>query len=250
VRLEDHVVAGYFLACPSERLAVARSPRRPAAPSACSCLGHFAPDTWCIEWASERPEPRVERAAALGVDASRLPWVTRWVTERFAAEEAFFPNLLARLEDGPTLRALLASSREDLGLYGLALPGADVERFLGVTRPPPSAPGFAPNGEPGLATGLRRGLAPDAAGRPLGYEPLVQDGFASGGCSWLCTGEDEAVEAALGIRAGEHGLLVEAGEAIAVCRWLDEHGDHQCTPGTWFPWLLIRYDAGVEGPRS
>jgi hypothetical protein len=244
VPLSDHVVAGYYLARPGPRQEAMTdaAERPPSVASASSCLGLFAPDTWCLEWASGETEAsRGEQATALGIDPGRVPALVRWFTERVDRDGAFFPNLLATLEHAREFRELARPEREDVRTYALALPRSEVDRFLADSTPDPSPPGFAPIAEPGAATGIRRGRAPQASGVPLGYEPLTSDVGCGPSCSWACTASQAGVREELGITANAHGLIDSAADAIRVCRWFDE-GQGRAEPGPWFPWLLVRYD--------
>jgi hypothetical protein len=247
VALDDPVVAGYFLARPAARIDEQNDaslvPARIVSASPC-LAGPFLPEAWCLSWAVGTDETRAEAAEEVGIPADRVPEIVEWFTAQVASSRAFFPGLLATVEQARELRGLARSRRSDLAVLAMALPRVEVPRLLAASAPPVSPPGFAPTARPGVAEAVERGQALAPGGVALGHEPLTScPGWCPPSCSWLCTGSERGVADALGIRPNELGLLSSAEDAIRVCRWLDEDvSPARAEPGPWFPWLLVRYD--------
>lgn len=59
--------------------------------SMCSCISPFVPDTWAIEWASDKQEERLEKAEKFGL-SNGIKDVVSWVTSRFD-KEIGWPNV-------------------------------------------------------------------------------------------------------------------------------------------------------------
>ena len=206
----------------SGRLPVCRVPRYPAsiaprtqlrrAPpptivSAASDIATFIPDVWAIAWCGVEAADRRADAAKLGIASERVDPIVARVTALIADERRY------RLAE----RLLLARRGGGDGAAGRPRDGAGsscsssasradhVPALLEASAPPPSLPGNAAYGEPGVRVALRRGVPVLASGHPLGFEPLCFDRGL--GCSWLCNGLEVAVARELGIRPNAAGLL-------------------------------------------
>ncbi len=211
--------------------------------SASSCLCRFLPDSWAIEWCKCERREREEAARTFGVQPDRLDSVIENVTRLVADEASYgFPNLCYTLEAAQTAIQLVCPGAQDLGIFELGLPKDRLEEFCLATTPPPSRPGYAPNGEAGVLTALRRRIGLLESGVELGFEPLVFNFSLS--CSWLCNGFEKVIAEKLGIRPNRHGLLGDLASADrAVAYMADETVSGE--DGLWLPWLIVEHDALV-----
>lgn len=207
--------------------------------SASSCLGRFIPDTWAIDWCRCERSKREESASALGVPPERLDEVISIVTRLVANEDSYgFSNVCYTMEAAQAVIRLARPEAGGLVIFELGLEKSRLEEFCRKATPPASQPGFAPIGEQGVLTALRRRAALSTGGVELGFEPLVFD--VSLGCSWLCNGLESVIADTLGIRPNGHGLLgdLESGNR-AVALIADERTGAE--PGLWLPWLIVEH---------
>ena len=206
--------------------------------SASPDLADFIPDVWAIAWCGVAPADRTATAARLGIAPGRVDQVVAGVTGLIADNARYgWPNICYSREAAAAVERLAAPA-DRLVVLELALAQDDAARFVSESVPPPPAPGYAPTGEAGVRTAIRRGVAPDSNGRPLGFEPLCFDHAL--GCSWLCNGLEVAVAQTLGIRPNAAGLIDTAGQAQSAVAYISRD-DVGAEPGLWLPWLLIEH---------
>jgi hypothetical protein len=209
--------------------------------SGSSDLAAFIPDVWAIAWCGVEAADRRASAARLGIGPERVDAVVAEVTALIANDAQYgWPNVCHAPAAAAVMKRLTEPA-DDIVLLELALAQAHAARLIQASTPPPTAPGQAPFGEPGVRTALRRGLSPGRDGRPLGIEPLCFDHAL--GCSWLCNGLEAVVARELGIRPNEAGLIGSAEQAEQAVAYIsrDEVG---AEPGLWLPWLIIEHSDG------
>jgi hypothetical protein len=210
----------------------------PTIVSASGDLAVFIPDLWAIAWCEVDPSHRRRDAARLGIPAERVDHIVAEVTSLVADGVRYgWPNVCYTL-DAAAVMARLAAPAGRMIVLELGLDRRHADRFVEASTPPRSVPGAAAFGEAGVRTAVRRGMAPLADGRPLGFEPLCFDHAL--GCSWLCNGLEVTVAGELGIRPNRAGLLDAADEAERVVAYISRE-DVGAEPGLWLPWLLLEH---------
>lgn len=92
---------------------------------------------------------------------------------------------------------------------------------------------------------LERNVPLEPGGTVLGFEPLSYHHGIE--CSWLCNSLERSAEAALGIRPDpDSGLLSDVEDAVRVVEHISQD-DVGAEPGTWLPWLVVRYPLHTSG---
>lgn len=181
-----YLSAGYYVTRPAERAAY-MSPQLPdKVLSASGCICDCFPNSWAIAWASVPDEERLEKAAAFGLSASRLPVIVDWATGSFSKDFGW-PNSFYSLEAARAARAALLPADRNIVVIGLGLHEADAKEFLKAAEPPAQQPGFAPVGESGIFECVSGGTIIAGGGDFLGFE-LLASYLGVLTCSWLCNG--------------------------------------------------------------
>jgi hypothetical protein len=209
--------------------------------SAASDIATFIPDVWAIGWCGVATADRRTAAAALGIGSDRVDALVAQVTSLIIDASRYgWPNVCYSLDAAREIARVAASDAGALTILELGLAEDQVPALLEASAPPPSLPGEAAWGEPGVGVALRRGVPMLVGGRSLGFEPLCFDQGL--GCSWLCNGLEVVVARELGIRPNATGLLTDAGEARRAVAYIsrDEVG---AEPGLWLPWFLTEHNA-------
>jgi hypothetical protein len=209
--------------------------------SASMCIAPRAPESWAIAWCHHELEERGAEAWRFGVPPGAVAGVVAAITALVADSSRYYclGSLCATLEDASAVAGVLGE-RQGILILELGLHAQHAELFTSAARPPPSPPGYAPVAEPGELEALRRRLPVSAAGRLLGFEPLVFDHSLS--CSWLCNGLERDAATLLGIRPNPAGLLGDFRQAMSVIAYIDEHCPG-AEPGLWLPWMILEHEA-------
>jgi hypothetical protein len=210
--------------------------------SASGCIAHFIPDTWCIEWAQEAPESRLEEARGFALDSLALAKVTEWATQQFE-KSIGWPNVIMSLDSARRLFHSFLSSLPDVKVLELVLHESMREVFCQEAEPLPPQPGHSPEGRQGVHEAILKMNAPTPGGHVLGFEPLVFDGSLS--CSWLCNSLDTVVAEALEIKPNQHGLIGTFADAYKCVEYISRD-DVGAEPGLWLPWLMIDHTGTVR----
>ncbi len=203
--------------------------------SGSDCIAQFVPDTWCIDWANDKPESRLETAKFFGLDCPRAAEVSAWATPRFGIDFGW-PNVIYNLETAVQLVGKFLPSLPDVKILELALHRTHVARFCEAAAPESQKPGFAPNGMQGVYEVVMKATPQVAGGRVLGFEPRVFDVVLS--CSWLCNGLERTIAEKLNIQPNRFGLIETFVDACCAVQYISR-ADVGAEPGLWLPWLII-----------
>ena len=207
--------------------------------SASPDLATFIPDTWAIAWCGVEADDRRADAAKLDIQPERVASVVARVTSLIADDTRYgWPNVCYSFDAAAEMARLAAPERGGLAVLELGLAAEYLPAFLEASAPPPSVPGTAAYGEPGVRVALRRGVPVMADGHPIGFEPLCFDHGL--GCSWLCNGLEVPVARELDIRPNPAGLLTDPDEARRAVAYISRD-DVGAEPGLWLPWLLLEH---------
>ena len=236
----DFLSAGFFI---TRRMARPVFNSRDLLPatlvSASPCLADFAPDTWCLAWTGDTEEQRREQAARFGLSDAARRRLTDYATGCFDHSWGW-PNACFSLTWAQELISTYLPDAPDLVLLELGLHRGFREAFGTAAEPPPSPPGYAPNGRQGVHEMILKDLPVMASGTPLGFEPLVFNYCLS--CSWLCNGLETVMHRDLGLTFNEHGLITDLEAARRVMAHIPNVG---AEPGLWLPWLLLDHTATI-----
>ncbi len=216
--------------------------------SASSCICPFVPGTWAIAWCSHSRSERASQALRFGFSEDSLDNLISTVT--LIASDASnygFPNVCFSIEAAVALVQTALPDVPGLVLFELGLHQDYVDVFCKEAAPPASPPGFAPVGENGVLSAVRRNTQLSGTGRLLGFEPVVFD--ASLSCSWLCNGLEREVASILGVRPNEHGFLSDLESARRSVTYISRP-DVGAEPGLWLPWLLVEHPLGIVRPAA
>jgi hypothetical protein len=207
-----------------------------------SCIGEFAPDTWCIEWSNDSEAERVATAKHFGLGEQQMYCLISEMTEAFDIEFGW-PNVIWNIEFARSIAKSFLADTPDVRIIELGLQNEYIEAFCRGREPEQHA-GFAPVGRQGIHQAILRMQPIERTDLSLGFEPLLSDDELS--CSWLCNGLETAVAEDLQILPNDHGLIGTFEEAKAAVAYIgrDEVG---AEPGLWLPWLII--DHSVEVPH-
>ncbi len=224
---DGFVAGGYFLTRPVVRddVYTATDLLPPRFVTLSGCLAAFAFDFW---WNEEN----VAAASGFGVSARRFGELIAWYRERFGRDLGA-PNVAYSTA---VIREFVRGFVDDpdgLTLVGCAVSADDRTRLRDRHRSPGGG------GTPGVIEMLDRDEPLDPGGVPLGFEPVS---FEYGlECSWLCNSLERPAAAALGIRPDPAtGLVATYDDAVRVVGYIGRD-DVGAEPGTWCPWLLVRY---------
>jgi hypothetical protein len=236
IQLSDFISAGFLVTREVDRPSyVSAELLPPRIFSASGCIAQFIPDTWCIEWAQNTPEQRVEDAATFGLDSIDMKAITAWTTPRFSTSIRW-PNVIADVDTAKELVNRFLGTLSDVKVLQLGLHRSMTDGFCHEAEPPPQKPGFAPMGRQGVHEMILEGNPVAQGGHILGFEPLVFNHCLS--CSWLCNGLDTVIAQAIGIKPNQYGLIEGFGEAHKCVEYISRD-DVGAEPGLWLPWLII-----------
>jgi hypothetical protein len=239
IQLSDYLCGGYFLSRPRRDYNDPPFPDSYLSISGDIC--DFVPDSWAIEWAHQDDTPE-ERAKTFNLEPETFKTLTEWSTAHIGKKFGAW-NVIYQLETAQYLRTRFLSHLIDITLFGIGLHSRFYKNFIEKTAPPPTQPGFAPNGEFGIHTSIKqkRFLAP--GGISLGFE-LVNQGRAGMRCSWLDIGLEKNAQE-MKIQINEFGLIDNLEDAIKYTNLVTEGkvklGAIITEPGPWLPWLLVDY---------
>jgi hypothetical protein len=235
----EEVAAGYLLLHPVPRPAHASpSLLPPELVSASSCICPQFPDTSAIDWVVSSEEERLEALEAVGLPAQRRSGARAWATAHFEIDFGW-PGVFYTAAAATETRERFFGRESQIKIIGLGLPLSYIDEFTAYASPPPSSPGFAPQGESGYLRIVKAGQHLAAGARRLGFELLnVEVGQISH--SWLCNGLETHCATHLGIRPNARGLL-ETLDLAERCRAEVSREEVGAEPGLWLPWLLVEY---------
>jgi hypothetical protein len=201
------------------------------------CICPQFPGWYAFSFGSESDEERREAFHDLGVSAHQQQAAIDWATEHFGVTFGS-PGVYYSLAEASADKHRFFPERDDIAVLGAGLPGEFVDCFLAHTIPPPTRPGFAPNGESGWREVVKeRKILPE--GTVLGFELLdVEIGVLAH--SWLCNGLETTFADKLGVRPNEHGYIACLDDAKRCCEEI-ERGRVGAEPGLWLPWGIVRY---------
>jgi hypothetical protein len=207
--------------------------------SASGCICPFVPDTWAITWCNHSRSERASQALRFGLSEDSIDTLISRVTAIISDQSNYgYPNVCFSSEAAFALVQNALPVIPGLVLFELGLHQEDVDLFCKEAAPPPSAPGFAPVGENGVHSAIRRNTRLSGSGRLLGFEPVVVD--ASLSCSWLCNGLERDVASILGIRPNKQGFLPDLESARSAVSYISSP-DVGAEPGLWLPWLFVEH---------
>lgn len=226
------ITAGFFVTKASARDAE-RSPD--LLPAMLTSLSPCIAPSYQVSWAWD-VDKNGNEAVAFGIAEPRLPELQEW--ER--SHGISFPNVFHSLGDARGFVDAFLPDAADVVIVGAALPAELVDDFLAdeaqvifdATTGTEREACFGVN----LVLSERKPLPP--GGERLGFD-MVLYGYNLE-CSWLCTGTERAVAAALGVRPNAHGLIEGEADARRVHEWMAQHPE-ETEPGPYYPWLLVRY---------
>lgn len=203
-----------------------------------SCLAEFLPDVWCIQWANASEAECQRGAEFFALTEDQRFELTTTVTAAFG-QELGWPNVILELE---TARALATTSLHlpDMRILELGLHHESVATFCRNAEPKQQE-GFAPVGRHGIHEALLKHRRTSASGIPLGFEPLLSDGWLSD--SWLCHGLETVVAKQLQVHPNRVGLIETIEEARSVTAFIARD---DVAPGVWLPWLIIDHTMSAE----
>lgn len=232
------IAAGFFVAKLATRY-VCRSVDLPT-PRQRVSLSPCVADSYRVYWGWEVEKNRAE-SGAFGFPEEHLPDLHPWENDHGIS----FPNVFHSLEDTRDFVATFLPGRHDFMILGAALPTALVDEFLVDHKQRcyyPETDTYTDSLDGvNLVLTARRAL-PDG-GERLGFELVAFESHLC--CSWLCSGADGEITAALNIEANQHGLIETCEDALRADAWLQEHpgvGEG----GPFYPWLIVRYPLSVE----
>jgi hypothetical protein len=204
--------------------------------SICSCWSEFLPDTWCLAWAEDGRRAQDEHCRRFGLNFGEYHELSALATAGFDSRFGW-SNVIFDLDVALDLQRRYGRSRQ-FRLFEIGLHESDVSRFVEVATPPPQQPGYAPNGEAGALTQLKRSRRMSSEGRVLGFEPLSF--FLAMGHSWYCAGlqDDLAKE---GILPNASGLIEDHATAESIVLRLAS-GDLSGEPEPYFPWRISVFE--------
>jgi hypothetical protein len=207
--------------------------------SASGCICPFVPETWAIAWCSHSRPERASQALRFGLSEDSIDTLISSVTAIISDESNYgFPNVCFSNEAAVALVQTALPLIPGLVLFELGLHEEYVDIFCKEAAPPVSPPGFAPVGENGVLSAIRRNTHLSRTGRLLGFEPVVFDAALS--CSWLCNGLERDVAAILDVRPNEQGFLPDLESARRAVTYISRP-DVGAEPGLWLPWLLVEH---------
>jgi hypothetical protein len=202
-----------------------------------TCVTETLPDSWAIEWVLKEQGEAIRMAEKWGINGSEVPRLVRWTTEAINRGLIGWPNVFASYDASQEFLREFPPVVSDWQLLGISLHREDAERFLRVTEPPQSQPGYAPNGEMGVRGIARQEDAPHPGGVVAGFDVL---GVEISGTfhSWLCNSLEEDASKRFNITPTKDGLLAKYTEAKQLADYADIGG---AEPVPWFPFLVISY---------
>lgn len=226
IDVSEYRLGGYFVTKLAARDDVTMSTDLlpPRFPTLSDDLAPFALRFW---WNEEN----VREAAEFGVAEDRFKELVAWYRERFDTDLGA-PNVALSIDIAREFVTRFSSGAEDIVLLGAGLRADRVKRFLEEQATPP------PWGEYGVYEALSRGAPLAETGDPLGFELLSYEyGLEH---SWLCNGLEVDADRELDIRPNRHGLVDTYEDGLRVAQYVSRD-DVGAEPGTWLPWLLVRY---------
>jgi len=239
IQLSDYRSGGYFLTRQAKRSDWMAEFLPDNILSISSDICDFVPDVWTLEWTSSNLNTKQKKALEFGLNAGAHQELMGWVTKEFNKKEIGFCKVIFRLEMARYIREHFLRHLPDMVLFGIGLHSSLCDDFLDKTKPAPTVPGFAPNGETGAhaAISLNLPLAPN--GIPLGFEPVVH-GIAGLECSWLCNSLEVDAREKFKISINERGFIDNFDDALKLTNLINK-GVISAEPGLWLPWLLVDY---------
>jgi hypothetical protein len=200
-------------------------------------LAEVAPGSWAIEWVRVAAGEREAHAQELGIAPNLLPQVVDWVTQAFETD-FMWPNVFSSLTAARSFRQRFIPS--GVRLIGVGLPADLVDEFLGQAAPPPSPPGYAPNGASGVYQLIqaRQVLAP--GGEARGYEVLGL-GMAGDFCSFRCNQLAADFEREFGATFNGWGLIDDPQVARRCAEFAGRPEVGTCADW-WHPWHVQEYE--------
>ncbi len=237
VDLSQFVAGGYFITKPIDRPEYLSNSSGPSLPerffSLSQCLTDFLPGPWVWEnW-----DKRVDRAKAVGkwgIDTGRTTEVIEWVQSKYVSGEMGRIHVFCNLNTPRGFLKYFDVPTNDLILIGIALHRSDSTRFMESEKP---GHGIVSSGEFEM---ISRGHTVNTGGIPLGFEPLVLDGWGLFH-SWLCNSLQETAFEQKGIHPNAHGFLDKLEDARWVTDYVNEDPYIRGEPGLWLPWLVMTY---------
>jgi len=197
----------------------------------------MAPGSWAIEWVKVAPGEREEHARELGIRPELLPQVVDWATKAFDADFKW-PNVLSTPAVAREFRQQFIPG--DVRLIGLGLPADLVDEFLTLAAPPPSSPGYAPNGPSGVYEVLRSRQPLATGGRARGYE-VLGFGIAGAFCSFRCNQFEADFQREFGATFNTWGLIDDEAVARRCALYAGRPGGGTCADW-WHAWAVQEYE--------
>jgi hypothetical protein len=241
IQFSDYLCGGYFLARTTERKSFNVPPFPDSFLSVSSDICDFVPDAWAIEWVTQDETP-LDRAKKFNLEPKKFAELNEWATKNIGKEFGAW-NIIFQLETAQYLRKRFLAHLTDVTLFGIGLQNSLFDDFVEKTTPPPTEPGFAPNGEMGSHTAIKQKHALAPGGVALGFE-LTRWQRSGLSYSWLDIGLEE-IALEMKIPINEFGLIKNFEDALKFSNLVADGkiklGSIFPQPGIWLPWLLVDY---------
>ena len=221
----SYFAGGYFLTRPAERTRTGEVVLDQLI-TVCNCLTYFAFEHW---WDVES----AEKATDLGVEASRIPEVAAWYSERFGSDFGF-PNVAYSTAVIREFCDEFNVDRSGLVILGCGFDDTHRQILLDEFRAP------ANTGENGIIELLDRRKSLDEQGHVLGFEIMSFDlGLDH---SWVCYDFVGEAETQLGIQVDPGtGLLRTLDDAQSVANHINSLPPDKGAYGYWLPIQITSY---------
>lgn len=236
IQLCDYLCGGYFLTRPVKRADCFASFLPESIISLSNDICDFVPDAWTLEWARSNPDSWLEDAAKFALEPKAIEDLTQWALKHYDDFGAW--HVIFELKTAQELKKKYLSHLNNVVLLGAGLHKTLCDGFLEKTQPPPTVPGFAPNGETGDHAAIKKRKLLYTGGTPLGFEPLAH-GIVAFEHSWLCNGLEKYAKE-MKIQINENGLIDKYEDALKFTTLLND-GKLGAEPDLWLPWLLVDY---------
>ncbi|MFL5322225.1 MAG: hypothetical protein ACJ790_21390 [Myxococcaceae bacterium] len=242
MKIEDYVASGYFVSRWTGTRDCTGVELRRVTLAGDHSQRSFFPDAWALSWCAETRENRIAKAALFGIADHQLDGVMSWADADFGKEFGAW-SVFFTLKAAKDAARLVLPNAPDLDVWGVGLHPTLVHSYCEASKPPPSPPGYAPEGASGahIAACVRSSPLADG-GEVLGHEILIDDAGSCFNSPQSRHLDEQAVFRAVGVVPNSYGLIDSFSDALACCRELDAHaGETQHAIRGWMPWLIVRY---------